>query len=84
MIIGVTEQFHDYDIRQYFLDTDRLDPNDGTAATILEAMSSGGKIFRANYDARSNDDEDAGVPEGAKVQDPSNIEGILYLHIYFE
>jgi len=90
MIISVTEQFHDHEPKQYFLDTDKMDKANYVESLILKASKKKSKTLNVNIDA-SNWEENPlfadtvpGVNNKSKIKKPKQIDKALYLVIDFD
>lgn len=92
MILAVTEQYHDYQPQNYFLDSSKLDPKNAVDLRILDRIKSNKLIVKVHIDATnwetdpSFNGEEPCVSEAAKVKrkDVSKIDKTVNLSIYFD
>lgn len=56
MIISVTEQYHDYSPQMYFIDTDKLNPENYVDSLILKECEKKSHLLKVNVDAKGWDD----------------------------
>lgn len=85
MIIGVTEQYHDYEVKLYFLDTSKLSETNQLEKNILSAVNKNKdkNTIHLVYMARENNDEEPGINSEAIVKS-GPAEKIMYLHVNFD
>jgi hypothetical protein len=91
MILAVTEKYHDYEPAQYFLDTDKLDPENYVDRRILEegVRQSNSDKFVVSLDVTKWETDPAfggaepHVSEASK-RDQGPAEKMLLLTLYFD
>lgn len=90
MILAVTEKFHDYEAREYFIDTDKLDPTNYIDSLIIEECNNASNRIKVYVDATEwgNDKrfngKEPGVSTAAIIKESSTIDKTLMLTIYFD
>lgn len=82
MILGVAYQYHDYELKMFFLDSDKLDPENWVEKTILDIIKDTESPYIDVF-IDGNSDEKVGIGEFAK-QNIGPAEKLLYLTISFE
>lgn len=89
MFLAVTEHYHDYEPTKYFLDTEKLDPNNYVDALILNECKKKPKQIKVVVDASNWEDnpkftDEPGVSPKAKVKKIDQIDKALELSIDFD
>ena len=90
MILAITEQFHDHEPSQYFVDTNKLSIGNYVEALILKESKKKSKALNLRIEAtewESNpkfSGNSPGVSKKAKVKRPDAIDKSLFLTIYFD
>lgn len=87
LILAVTEYYHDYQPKHYFIDSDKLNKSNSVEALILKSIKNKKKFIDVTYDASEDDDEEPGVTHNnciVKEKDVTTIDKILTLRIDFD
>lgn len=91
MIILVNEQFHDYEKKKYYIDTDSLDQENPVDLLIMKACKN--KSFSQdvfiNVDEKRSLGKDSAFwedpqPTRKKIQKPDKADKVIDLTIYFD
>lgn len=92
MILSVIEQYHDYSPRRFFLDTDKLNPDDYVDSLILKKIKSKSYQLELHIDCCNweqsglfNDEPSLnGAACFKKVKNNQTVEKELYIRFFFE
>ena len=89
MNLAVTEHYHDYQPRKYYVDSTKLDPKNHVDSQILKAIKGKGLMHNVNIDASDWEDnpvfdDEPGISESAKVKNITKIDKSITLRIDFD
>ena len=88
MILAIFEQFHDNELAQYIVDTNRLQPTDKLESLILKEIKKKKRVLWLEVDGMEKEIEDGGINAKAIIKDNAKftmpIDKVLYLNIVYD